>query len=377
VVYVPSPITGDAPGLLLFVRGTALSVTTGTLMAQPFDPKRMELSGDAVPIAERVIATGGFSASPAGVLAYATAGAQGDSQLTWVDRKGNVLSTAGETGEYIDLALSPDGARVAYRRGTDLWLFEFARGGVNTKFTFGNPSDDAAWSADGSRIAFDSIHASGYGIYQKASNSSGQEELLYQSPDPKAPSNWTHDGKFLMYQTLSLDGECDDLWILPASGSAADRKPAPFLRTQFNECCGRFSPDGRWVAYESNQSGRFEIYVLPFDESNPGSSAGGALHQVSKEGGRIPHWSGDGKELFYLALDGYLMSVPVSVAGSAFQPGTPQRLFKSPATVYGTWDVAADGKRFLIAAPPSTSNSAAPASPPYHVVMNWTELQKR
>ncbi len=374
-VYVPSPLTGDAPGFLLFVRGITLSSINsgGTLMAQPFDPKRMEFTGDAVPIAQQV-GLGEFSASPTGVLAFSTAGAQGNTQLTWYDRKGAVLSTAGEIGEYQNLALSPDGTRVAYQRGSDLWLFEFARGGVNTKFTFGNLAYGPAWSADGSRIAFVSIRGSGYGLYQKASNSSGQEELLYQSPEVKAVPNWSHDGKFLTYLTLSSGA---DLWILPTSGSAADRKPLSFLRTQFNEGDGRFSPDGRWVAYDSDQSGKSEIYVLPFDEANPGASAAGALHQVSKEGGITPHWSGDGKEIFYLAPDGYLMSVPVSVVGGAFQPGTPQRLFKSPATGEGSWDVAADGKRFLIAAPPSSGSTATPASRPYHVVVNWTELLKR
>ncbi len=374
--YVPSPLAGDAPGFLLFVRGLTLTsgAVGGTMMAQPFDPKRLELRGEAVPIVEQV---GSASASPT-VLAFRNGGTQGNTQLTWYDRKGNVLSTPGEIGEYQQLALSPDQARVAYQRGgNDLWLFEFARG-VNTKFTFGNLSTNPAWSADGSRIAFISIRGNGYGIYQKASNLAGQEDLLYQSPDPMGfPPDWTHDGKFLMYNALSSDGKQGDLWILPMGGSsAANRKPIPFLRTEFEENTGRFSGDDRWVAYESNQSGKDEIYVLPFDASNPGSSAAGGLHQVSKDGGRDVHWSGDGKELFYLAPDGYLMSVDVSVVGGAFQTGAPQRLFKSPATSFGSWDVSADGKRFLIAAP-AASSAAAPASRPYHVVMNWTELLKR
>jgi eukaryotic-like serine/threonine-protein kinase len=374
-VYVPSPglpnglpnTPGDSPGLLLFVRG-------GTLMAQPFDPKRMKFMGDVVPIAQQVDLAG-FSASPTGVLAFSTTVAQGNSQLTWVDRKGNVLSTAGEIGEYNDMALSPDASRVAYERGSDLWLFEFARG-LNTKFTFGNLSVGPAWSADGSRIAFVSIRGSGFGIYQKASNSSGQEQPLYQSSDRKYAVNWIHDGKFLLYDGLISDEKKEDLWILPADGSAADRKPLSFLRTDFAERYGRFSPDSRWVAYESNQSGKLEIYVLPFDESNPGSSAGAGLNQVSKDGGVLPHWSGDGQQLFYEAPDGYLMSVDVTIKGGAFQPGTPQRLFKLPATG-ASWDVSADGKKFLIAAPANSSGSAAPSSQPFHVVMNWTELLKR
>jgi Tol biopolymer transport system component/predicted Ser/Thr protein kinase len=370
-VYVPSPLAGGAAGFLLFVRGFTLSsgAAGGTLMAQPFDPKRLELSGDAVPIADKVAY---FSASPSGVLAFGTVGAQGNTQLTWYDRKGAVLSSAGEMGEYYDVALSPDQKRVAYRRGNDLWVFDFARG-VNTKFTFGNVSYYPAWSVDGSRIVFLSIRGGGAGIYQKPSNLAGREELLYQSPEPKGRFSWTHDGKFLMYDA---PGKLSDLWILPVGVAAKDRKPLSFLGTEFDELAGRFSPDSRWVAYQSNQSGKFEIYVLPFDASNPGSSAAGGLHQVSNDSGEEAHWSGDGKELFYMAPDGYLMSVDVNAAGGAFQTGAPQRLFKSPATGYGSWDVAADGKRFLIAAP-AASGAASPASRPYHVVVNWTELLKR
>jgi Tol biopolymer transport system component/predicted Ser/Thr protein kinase len=369
-VYVPSPLTGDAPGLLLFLRGlTFSSVAGGTMMAQPFDPKRLELRGEAVSIAEQVTSA---SLSPTGVLVFRAGGIQG-TQLTWVDRKGAVLSTAGEIGEYQNLALSPDQQRVAHERGNDLWLFEFARG-VNTKFTFGNPSESPAWSADGGRIVFMSIRGSRTGIYQKASNLSGQEQLLYQSSDPKLRPSWTRDGRFLMYDALSLERKHGELWILPLGGSAADRKPLSFARTDFNECCARFSGDGRWVAYESNQSGKGEIYVLPFDASNPGSGAGG-LHQVSRDGGGDVHWSGNGKELFYLGPDDYLMSVDVSASGGAFEAGTPQRLFKSPATGFGTWDASANGKRFLIAAP--ASGAASSASRPYHVVVNWTELLKR
>jgi len=377
-VYVPSPLAGDAPGFLLFVRGAEQSsaASGGTLMAQPFDSKRLELSGEAVSIAEQVLARGGFSASATGVLAFGIGGIQGSTQLAWYDQKGNVLSTAGETGEYQSLALSPDQTRVAYERALDLWLFDFARG-VNTKFTFGNPSYTPAWSADGSRIVFMSVRGNGWGIYQKASNLAGQEELLFQSPDPKGqPPDLTHDGKFLMYNALSSDGKQGDLWILPMSGPAADRKPRSFLRTEFEEGAGRFSPDVRWVAYQSNQSGKTEVYVLPFDESNPGSSAAGGLHQVSKDGGRDVHWSGNGKELFYLAPDGYLMSVEVNAAGGAFQTGAPQRLFKSPGAGRGSWDVSGDGKRFLIAAPPA-SGAASSASRPFHVVVNWTQLLKR
>jgi eukaryotic-like serine/threonine-protein kinase len=367
-VYVPSPLTGDAPGIVLFVRGLTMTAnSSGTLLAQPFDPKRMEFAGDAVPLAEHVIS---FSASPNGALAFKTAAGQGNQQLTWYDRKGGVLSTAGEAGSYNALALSPDGTRVAYTSDPDVWLFEFARGGVPTKFTFGSFSQQPAWSADGSRIVFVSIRGSGFGIYQKASNLSGQEELLDQSPEPKTSPNWTSDGKHLMYSALSADGRNSDLWVLPMGGSAAERKPLPFLRTEFNEINGRFSPDGRWVAYQSNQSGKHEIYVRPFDASNPGSPAAGGLHQVSKDGGTGVHWSQGGKELVYVAPDGYLTSIEVTATGSTFQIGTAQRLFKPT----GAWDVSADGKRFLVAA---TAVSGAAPSFPIHVVLHWPGLLKR
>ena len=128
-----------------------------------------------------------------------------------------------------------------------------------------------------------------------------------------------------------------DLWILPVGGPPTDRQPLSFLRTEFEEGGGRFSPDNHWVAYESNQSGKTEIYVLPFDASNPGSRSAGGLHQVSKDGGTDVHWSGNGKELFYLAQDGYLMSVDVNAAGGAFQTGAARRLFKPPGTGRGSW----------------------------------------
>jgi eukaryotic-like serine/threonine-protein kinase len=373
-VYVPSPLAGRAPGFVLFVRGLINTFTGaggGTILAQPFDPKRLEFTGDAVPIAEQVRS---FGASPAGVIAFRGARTQLSAQLTWYDRKGGVLSTAGEIGEYSDLALSPDQTRVAYERDTDLWIFDFTRG-VNMKFTFGNAAREPAWSSDGSRIAFVSLRGGGYAVYQKASNLGGQEELLYQSPDLKGIPSWSHDGRLLMYTTTSSAGKQGegDLLILPMGGSAADRKPLSFLRTEFSEFDGQFSPDGRWVAYVSNQSGKNEVYVLPFDEANPGSPAAGGLHQVSQDGGHDSHWSGDGKELFYLAPDGYFMSVNVNAAGGTFQTEAPQRLFKSPDRSEG-WDVSADGKRFLIAAPPA---SGAAASPSYHLVVNWTELLKR
>jgi serine/threonine protein kinase len=374
VAYVPSPLTGDEPGLLLFVRGVTQSSVTGTLMAQRFDPKRMEVSGDATPIAEQVVS---FSASSTGVLAFRTGGIEAEtSQLTWYDRKGNVLARPGDPGEYSSLALSPSDGRLAYRRGNDLWLFEFARSGTYTKFTFGNFASSPVWSADGSRITFVSTRGGGFGVYQKASNLAGPEETLYESTDYKDGLSWTRDGRFVLYGALISDGKPGHLWILPADGSAGHRKPVSFKHAESEEVEGRFAPDGRWVAYRSSEAGKNEIYVRPFDSSDPSSSAAGGPRQVSKDGGDDPHWRSDGKELFYLAPDGYLMSVDVSSVGDVFQSGTPQRLFQSPTMRYRSWDVTTDGRRFLIAVPKPVGAEGT-VSRPFQVVVNWTEMLKR
>ena len=350
VSYVPSPTTGDSPGFLIFIRGVTVSSSTGTLMAQPFDPQRLEFKGEAVPIAEQVNAQA-FSASLTGVLAYRNGGAQSASQLTWFDRKGAELGKVGEVGEYFAPAFAPDASRVAYGRGLDLWLLDIA-GGRNTKFTFGNPSQTPAWSADGSRVLYISPRGGGFGLYQKASNLAGEEELIYQSVEPKGSPRWSHDGKFIIYDMLSTD-KGGDIMVLPTAGSPADRKPMPFVHSDANEIEARFSPNDHWVAYRSNQSGKDEIYVRPFDAANPGSTAAGGVQLISKDGG--------------------MMAVSMTVVGGVIKGGTPQRLFKSPVTSAGTWDVTADGKRFLIAAPAA----GAVSSRPYHVVVNWTELLKR
>jgi eukaryotic-like serine/threonine-protein kinase len=369
VLYAPSAEAATAPGFLLFVRGLALSsITRGaTLMAQPFDPKRLEFTGDAVPIAEHVPPRG-FWVSTTGELVYQQAGSQATRQLTWYGRDGKVLGTPGEPGDYNQLALSPDAAQVAYRRGSDLAVFEFARG-VNTPFTFGNASQNPVWSPDGSRIGFFSIRGGGFGLYQKASNGAGQEQLLFQSPNPAANPSWSHDGRFLVYDGLGADAKTqDDIFVLPLT-QGADRKP--FLSTQFNEFGGRFSPDGRWIAYQSNRSGRFEIYVLPFDASNPASGGAGGLRQISKDGGDHVRWRSDGKELFFDAPDGSIMSVDVNGSGAAFLSETPKALFKATPPV--DWDVTADGKSFLVAAP----SAAGAASSSYQVVLNWPQMLKK
>jgi eukaryotic-like serine/threonine-protein kinase len=390
VVYAPS--SDPAFGYLLFVRGALTPSAPGTLMAQPFDARRLELAGEAVPIAERVPGIG-FSASDTNVLVYGTGfgagGAPGDvwGQLAWFDRSGKVLEAFGDPAVYRGLALSPDGKRVAFERvdpqnsgARNIWLYEFARG-VTTRFTFDSRRDlHPVWSPDGSRIVFGSDSRSGaVDLYQKASNLAGEDERLYKSNDNKAPSSWSPDGRFLLF--FNFNNAPSQIWLLPFGGGGGDRKAIPLERSQFNQQFGRFSPDGRWIAYESDESGRWELYVRPFDASAAtGSPAAGAAAtgkwMVSKGGGRNPRWSHDGKELLYLSsLGGTMMTVPVNTS-SVFQAGIPKPLFKVPAGVY-LWDVSPDGKRFIMAAPSAASASVLPPSPKYTVVLNWTSLLKK
>ena len=254
-------------------------------------------------------------------------GVQG--RLTWFDRQGKVAGTAGDPGLYRTLTILPDGKRVAFERNDaqtqnrDIWLLDFASG-ATTRFT-SDPGWEAfpIWSPDGSRIIFTSNRSGVYDLYQKASNGTGQEELLYQSSEGKGPTSWSPDGRFLIYYSL---GQPTHLRLLAVAGPA-DRKPTPLVDPQFSSITGRFSPDGRWIVYSSNESGKNEVSVRPFDAA---TGAAGAPVIVTSGGGRTPLWRGDGKEIFYIAPDGMVTAVEVNV-GAAFQVGPPKPLFKAPS----------------------------------------------
>jgi Tol biopolymer transport system component len=371
-------------GVLYSSSGDLLFVRQGTLVRQAFDPSKLELSEDPTPVAEQIAVggqlAGAFSVSENGVLVYRNGAASGgNTQLAWFDRTGKLVETFGTPGPYRGVDVSPDGKRIAVHRhdgnGGDIWLFESARRGNMLRFTFDASQDNSMplWSPDGSRIAFVSLRNGKWGLYVKPANGTGREELLYESDLIKAPMSWSPDGKFIVYWAADPKTVGDE-WVLPLAG---DKKPVPFLQTPFSETWPQISPDGKWIAYTSNETGRAEIYVRPFP-------SGEGKWQISTNGGSFPRWRRDGRELFYMSLAslGKMISVKVNPAGATFEYGDPVELFDSgyvnvghPSN-YHTYAVSADGQRFLIPRPENTGG-AETASAPITVVMNWTAGLKK
>jgi Tol biopolymer transport system component/predicted Ser/Thr protein kinase len=362
--YVPGP--DSSPGWLMFLRD-------GNLMAQRFDPAKLELSGEASLVTQgagTVFETGYFSASP-NALVYRTSSSIRDYGMTWFDRQGKPAGQAGEPESIAGIHVSPDGTLVAYRRnsynsdGGDLWLLDLKRD-VSTRFTLG-PRQSAApvFSPDGSQIIFATQNEEVYDLYRKPTDGSKEEELLLKSNENKRPLSWSRDGRFLIYGvSKSITFSNADLWLLPLQG---DHKPQPLLATRFDEDMAKFSPDGRWIAYESNESGRYEVYVREF-VADPAPALRGKWI-VSKDGGHNVRWRNDGKELVYISLDAEVMSVPVE-PGNTFHTGTPQPLFRLPTGV-DAYSPAPDFSRFLASVPVEPKGPQA-----FNVMLNWTGLLK-
>jgi Tol biopolymer transport system component len=362
-------------GFLLFSRGP-------TLAAQPFDPLRGKFTGTARPIAEQA-AQGAFNTifdvSQNGVLVYQPAlGTSTETKLAWFDRSGKRLALIGVPAVHYDLRLSPDARKLASSIGipkSDMWVDDLERG-VRMRLTFDPDTDKGipVWSPDGSRILYSTLRGSkaAIGIYQKASNGAGGEELLLASDGSDREvwaTDWSRDGRFVLFSRGDLANNSEaDIWVLPLTG---ERKPHMFLHTAGSAYDGQFSPDGRWLAYTSSESGRPEVYVAPFEAAKFLNGGGGSppngKWQVSSDGGRAPRWRRDGKELYYVGAGRTLKAVEVDGKGSSFEVGRSQSLFVVPVTPYAlSYDVAPDGKRFVMNLVPDEE------SLPLTLIFNWT-----
>lgn len=358
-----------------YAEGRVLFLREQTLMAQPFDLKRLATDGEAVPLAEHVqtVLTSGkagfFSVSANGLLLYQAGQAGGRDQLTWFDRMGNRLATLGEPSAISTIEFSPDrkrlGATVVDGSNIDVWTYDVARG-TRGRFTFDAAEDrNSIWSPDGRTIIFDSRRKGHVDIYRRPSDASSAEELLYADDHDKFSTSWSPDGKFLLF-TRGGTKTATDVWVLPlapenASLKAEAAKPFAFVQTPFNDQNGKFSPNGHWVAYSSGESGRLEVYVARF----PGP---GGKQQISISGGDFPRWRSDGREVFYISLDLRLMAAEVTERGNTFQVGQVRPLF-GPAQINRgyLYDVSADGQKFLLAVQPEQTTLE-----PLTLVENWS-----
>jgi serine/threonine-protein kinase len=359
---------GTSPQLLL--PGYLAYVRSGTLFAVPFDSIKLEIVGTTVPLVEgittnRANGDAQFSLSRNGSLVYVPGGATvGDRKLLWVNRAGVVRSVTDVRRPYEDLSLSPDGKRLALTIEGPLWnvwVYDLERGTL-APFTYEYTNTDPVWAPDGRRIAFTSYRDGKYGLFWKPADGSGPEERLTASENFHLAYSFSRDGRFLAYEEQTSKGNFD-LWVLPMDG---DRKPRPFVRTPFENNAPAFSPDGRWIAFMSTESGHSEIYVQPF----PGP---GGKVQISTTGGDLATWAATGRELFYRDGDKVLV-VPIDTQ-SAVRPGTPRVLFEVPRHQTGhPYDPSPDGQSFVLITPGEPQASLTQI----HVVLNLREdLERR
>ena len=356
-----------APGYLLFARDS-------TVMAQPFDVSKLEITGEPVTAIENVgfnALTGRsqFSISQNGTLIYRL-GSLAERQLTWFDRQGKEISKVAPPGGYTDIVLSPDGKKAAVTRqvdgNSDIWTIDLERG-LPTRYTFGaSNEDDPAWSSDGNDLIFSSDRDSGEirRIYRKLASGAGNEDLLSASVSTTdVGMDWSPDRKNILYSSPGEKGRMD-LWILPFGG---DVKPYPLLNSEFDEMQGHFSPDGRYFAYVSTESSRQEVYIQSFP-------LGGGKWQVSTGGGAQPHWRRDGKELYYISPERKLMAAAVKIEGTLVI-GAVEPLFQTQISSMNhsnRYDVAADGQRFLV-----NSSVESNKQSPFNVILNWAATLKK
>jgi Tol biopolymer transport system component/predicted Ser/Thr protein kinase len=348
------------PGYLLFVRA-------GTLLEQPFDANRLEVKGEAFPIAESVLFSivngrAAIAASANGVLAYRTAPSEGHLRLVFTDRKGAEQPLAAPPHAYRNPRLSPDGQRIAVtidEGGSQEWLLDIARGTLSRLSFEGNYNGGTAWTPDGKRITFGSDRAGTRNLFWQLADGSGNADRLMSANTIQVAGFWSPDGQILAFEQTG-PGTGYDIWTF----RLGDRNATPFLQTRFNEIGPRFSPDGRWLAYASDESGRFEVYVQPY----PGP---GGKWQISTEGGTEPIWVRNG-ELFY--RNGDKVMVVQTITRPNFSASNPKALFEGRHATFQSipdYDVSADGQRFLFLTPGDEGREEV------NVVVNWTEELKR
>lgn len=362
--------------------GYLVYVNQATLFAAPFDLGNLEMTGSPAPVVQEVDwnvgnGAGGFSFSDTGDLVYV----RGDSTVpeypvVWVDRDGGTMPLLEERGSYGNPRLSPDGTRLSLTvlrdDNWDVWVYDLERG-VSTRLTFEDSIDtEQIWSPDGEYVIFSSDRDGPDNLYRKRSDGSGELERVVEADSPLWASSWSNDGRFVAYMmaTTALD-----LWVAPTDGSGT---PELFLSTPFAESDADFSPDGRWLAYGSNESGRSEVYVRPFPP-------GGGKWQVSDGGGGYPRWSGDGRELFYRTDEG-IMVASVEGTGDTFRAGKPQSVLEGTfrgglgglalaGNTFADWDVTPDGQRFIMF--PSVDDSGQVEHPHVTLVTNWFDELRR
>jgi serine/threonine protein kinase len=364
------------PGIsnMAYAAGYILFMRENSLMAQSFDPDALELKGEPFPIAESVdfstrYSIASFTVSQTGVLVFLGKSAATTPELALFSPAGKKLRSFGQPEVFVVAKLSSDGKTIAMdlyevtARNADVWLYDVVRS-VKTRFTFdGNVDAYPIWSPDGKKIIFSSNRKGHYDLYEKMSNGAEDEHVLYESVETKHATDWSVDGKYLLFNsTNNLDSK-SNIYYIPMTG---EKKPVALIATEFNEMNASFSPDARWVAYQSNESGRNEVYVRPF----PGP---GAKWQVSANGGGAPRWKNNGKEIFYVA-NGKLIEADVNGTGSNFVVGNVREYF-DPATVGGInvgngilKDISPDGQSILLSISKGMITTA-----PLTLVVNWDE----
>jgi serine/threonine-protein kinase len=356
--------------MLLFVR-------ENNLVAQPLDTASGPPMGGLIPVAAGVAKTSNLdyapvTASDTGLLLYQTGGNYRGNQFLWVDRTGKTLEAVGSPGRMNNPALSHDEKRLLFTSTMagpiDTWVRDLARG-TEQRLITSPPFENAVarWSPGGDSVVFGSDRLGVMNLFLK-NLSDGQEQPLVVNNSYKAATQWSRDGRFIVY--TQVDSQTNrDIWVIPMEGSKPGQ-PVAFLHTNANEFLGQLSPDSKWMAYTSDESGRREVYVRAFP-------SGQNLTSISLAGGEAPRWSADGRELFFVAADGRMNAVPVKSAGSTFEPGTPVPLFnanliRSPNEPLIDYDVSSDGKRFLI-----TTAAQGPTSATLNLISNWTAALNR